>query len=241
MEEPKEIPGFCTIDEIVSEVQNDIGDAADMGQHFRFAQWVIRGYGQLRQFALPVGKEALLPISAQTSTITIPDDFVEFGDIGINVEGQWWSFTLKPELVSTTTQNCGEETLESTHGEGEVLLENNPLLYGITGGVNPYYYKPDLKNHRIIVYANGLTECVLKYISTGISVGTETIIPIIAKEALIAWLHFQRVLNDRKSTPYDIEKRQAIWGSRLKELRIPRNLTAWYDILFSTIRNTPKR
>ena len=82
---------------------------------------------------------------------------------------------------------------------------------------------------------------VLKYVSTGIKVDGKTLIPIIAKEALIAWLHWQRVLNDRGESEAERNRRERIWISRLRELRVPGNLTALYDILYSTIRNTAKR
>lgn len=238
METVQEIAGFCTPDEIVLEVLNDIGDAADMGQFRRYEQWLYRGYGQLRQFALPVGKEKRIKIDPKTSCIVLPDEFVEFGDIGIYIGGQWWSFTEKPELISITEQECGEEVV-SDHDHR--LHEIRSGKYATSGGKNPYYYKKDLRNHRIIVYATNLTHCILKYVSTGIKVDGSTLIPIIAKEALIAWLHYQRTLNDKSADKYEAVKREAIWASRLKELRTPRNLTALYDTLYSTIKNTMKR
>jgi hypothetical protein len=99
----------------------------------------------------------------------------------------------------------------------------------------------DLNSHRIIVYASDLTEVILKYVSTGIKVDGSTLIPIIAKEALIAWLHWQRVLNDKNETLVEKQERKGIWASRLHELRRPRNLTSLYDTLYSTIKNTAKR
>ena len=241
MTEAAEISGFCTIDEIVLEGMNDIGDSANMGQFHRYFQWTIRGYGQLRQFALPVGKEVKLKVNPQTSTVTLPDNYVEFGDIGINVDGQFWSFTEKPELVSTTTDNCAIETMSTTDGEGVHLAENRPGKYAISGGVNTFYYKKDLKNHRIIVYGAGLTWVVLKYVSTGIKVDGSTLIPIVAKEELIAWLHWQRVLNDKNESALERTTRERLWASRLHELRRVTNLTALYDTLYSTLKNSPKR
>jgi len=242
MTEIAEIFGYCTPDEVVAEVLNDIGDSANIGQTLRYTQWCIRGYGQLRQFALPVGKTVRLTIDSQTSTVTLPDDYVDFGDIGTNVKGEFWSFTEKPELIDTTTQDCGLDTLDEDKGEGETLSDVDTYKeYGLSGGRNQYYYKMDLNSHRIIVYASDLTEVILKYVSTGIKVDGSTLIPIIAKEALIAWLHWQRVLNDKNETLAEKQERKSIWASRLHELRKPRNLNSLYDTLYSTIKNTAKR
>ena len=234
MEEIKEISGFCTIDEIVLEVQNDVGDPADMSQHFRFAQWCVRGFGELRKFALPVGKEIRRKIDPKTSAITIPDDFFQWGDIGIYVGDIFWSFTEKPEMKSIIDENCGED-------EMDLKLHSEFVgRYAESGGKNRFYYKKDMHHNRVIVYAKGLTEVILKYISTGIKVSGNTLIPLIAKEALIAWIHWQIELARGAGSASELS-RKMIWGSYFKALRTPRNLTALYDALYSTIKQTAKR
>ena len=192
-----ELSGYTTPKAIVSAVLLDEGDGADMGQYKRYLNWVLRGYKQLKMFALPNAKEVRLDVNPDIYSVTLPDDFVKFVSIGRPYKGKVDTFIQYNELVATTTPECGQETQDSEQGENVTQYNNSYYsLYGMGGGIGQYYYKLDLNNNRILL--NGtptLTTVNLKYISTGIKIGETTLIPVLAEESLIAFVHWQEALN----------------------------------------------
>ena len=67
-----EISGYTTPKQIVSAVLLDEGDGADMGQYKRYLNWVIRGYKQLKLFALPNAKEVRLDVNTDIYSVSFP-------------------------------------------------------------------------------------------------------------------------------------------------------------------------
>jgi hypothetical protein len=192
-----ELSGYTTPKAIVSAVMLDEGDGSDMGQYKRYLNWVIRGYKQLKMFALPNAKEVRIAVNSDIYAVTLPKDFVKFVSIGRPYKGKMDTFIQYNELIATTTEACGQQTQLDSNGENVTQYNDTyNTLYGMGGGIGQYYYKLDLNNDRILINGSPiLTTVILKYISTGIEIGATTYIPVIAEESLIAYVHWQEALN----------------------------------------------
>lgn len=192
-----EISGYTTPKQIVSAVLLDEGDGSDMGQYKRYLNWVLRGYKQLKFFALPNAKEVRLDVNTDIYSVTLPKDYVKFISVGRAYKGKMDTFIQYNDLVATTTLACGEETQSSTNGENVTQYNNTYYtMYGMGGGIGQYYYKLDEDHNRVLLNGSPTLDTVLlRYLSTGIVIGAETQIPVIAEEALIAYVHWQEALN----------------------------------------------
>jgi hypothetical protein len=245
MSENKEnnLKGYTTLKEVVLNTLSGMGKSANMQYYFAFLQFAIRGYKKLNLFHLPITKTAYLTMS-DINTITLPNDYLSFLALGVPYKGRIWTFTKDQGLVSPDTTDCGVQSLSSTEGEDIVKGDTGSLTgYGLQGGVNEYYYKIDLANNRIII--NGLTarKATLVYVSTGISMSETTFIPKIAEEALIAFVHWQRVQYD-DTVPMGIKKdyeEQFIKGCNELEYASMPTIEELYDAVYSAFYQTAKR
>jgi hypothetical protein len=237
------LKGYTTLKEVVMNVLSGMGTKANMQYYFPFMQYAIRGYKKLNLFHLPMPKVAYLPMS-DIGTITLPADYLSFLALGIPYKGRLWTFTKDQGLINPDSESCGVQATDTDSGEGIVKGDTGSLTgYGLQGGVNEYYYKIDLPNNRIII--NGLTTetVTLVYISTGISMSEETMIPKIAEEALISYVHWQRVQYD-DSIPLglkkDYEDQYNKSVSEIEYAQMP-TLDELYDAVYQAFYQTAKR
>jgi hypothetical protein len=237
------LKGYTTLKEVVLNTLSGMGNKGNMQYYFPFLQFAIRGYKKLNLFHLPLTKVVYLPMS-DINTITLPDDYLSFLAVGIPYKGRIWTFTKDQGLVAPDSTDCGIQVLDSTEGETVVKGDTESLTaYGLQGGVNEYYYKIDLANNRIII--NGLTArtCTLAYVSTGISMSGTTFIPKIAEEALIAFVHWQRVQYD-DDVPMGVKKdyeEQFTKGCNELEYASMPTIEELYDAVYQSFYQSAKR
>lgn len=237
------LKGYTTFKEVVLNVLSGMGKKANMQYYLPFLQFAIRGYKKLNLFHLPMTKVAYLAMS-DINTITLPDDYLSFVAVGIPYKGRVWTFTKDQGLVQPDSTESGLQELSSTAGEDVVKGDTGSLTaYGLQGGVNEYYYKIDIANNRIII--NGLTARTvsLAYVSTGISMSETTFIPKVAEEALIAFVHWQRVQYD-DDVPLGIKKdyeNQFNQGCNELEYASMPTIEELYDAVYAAFYQTAKR
>lgn len=237
------LSGYTTLKEVALNAILGMGRKGNTQFYFPFVQYAIRGYKKLNLFHLPMPKVAYLAMS-DINTVQLPDDYLSFYSIGVPYKGRLWTFTKDQSLVSPDSEDCGEGELTTAGGEDIVKGDTGTLTgYGLAGGVNEYYFKLDLPNNRIII--NGLTArtLTLVYISTGISMSEETFIPKIAEEALIAFIHWQRLQYDDEASmalKKDYEQ-QYINGTNEIEASTMPTLDELYDAVYRAIYSSVKR
>lgn len=106
--------------------------------------------------------------------IEMPSDCLNIKDVCVAYRGEWWSMTLKPEMVNTTTTTSGVEGQDTDFGEGVLIPEGVTGTYGTRGGINDYYYSIDWKARRIFTQGAASTTVLLRYVSSGIGISGTT-------------------------------------------------------------------
>lgn len=239
-----EVKGYSTLKTIIANVLNDL-DGGNMAHYKKYMQWAIRGYKELKLFALPIATTVRLPVNSDIYSVTMPDDFVNFVAIGIPYNGKLWTFSEYKDLIPTTTEDCGQETQDTDFGEN-ITQDTGEYIYnyGASGGINQYYYKKDFGNNRVLLNGSPtLTNVVLKYVSTGVNIGSQTFIPKVAEEALIAYIHWKRTQFDKSATAYDKASFKQDWITEFNKLKFVTgsDIEAMYDALYETMIPTIKR
>lgn len=239
-----DLNGLITLKDIIANVMLDLGPEAREGEYARMMQWAIRGYGELQEFHLNYLKETELTIS-DISTVTLPTDFVAFISIGIPINGRYWTFTRDDKILSPQTMDCGEDALNEDNGENVVFGAGGYISgYGVPGGRNDAYYRIDYANNRIILNQNiNRSTVILRYITSGVSLEGETYVPRIARECLIAWIHWKRIQHDSRVARVDKESARRDYYEEVNKLRdiTGPSLEEIYDAIYETIMQVPKR
>lgn len=233
-----------TLDEIVIEVLNDLYGATDMGRYPQFLQWAIRGYKHLRLFDLNNVDTARIEMR-NGGIVELPEDFVSFVAIGIPFKGKFWTFTRNDLIVAPLEKGFCEKEIIPLGEKCGVHIDHGgtPVGYGVSGGLNQYYFEVEEEHDRILVNGFPRTTCLLKYVGTGINVGKDTYVPGVAVEAVIAFIHKQRAKFDPNMTRGEkldfkqdfVEAEEAlrfVTGPSLDELM---------DAFYSSITQTLKR
>lgn len=133
----------------------------------------------VRDFRLYHSNEVITAKVSVTANklIEMPDDMIGFNDLLIPIEGRWWSFTQQKDIVNTTTFTGLVEGRDEDEGEGVDIKHSVSDSYGARGAVNDYNYTIDWNARRIFVDGIESDTVVLKYVSSGITVGAETTVP----------------------------------------------------------------
>jgi len=183
----------------------------------KFYQYSIDGMRELTLFHLNIEKSVKLEMSADLNTVTLPDDFVEFIDLAIPLNGRLWSLTQMRDMNHMTTLESGAETQDADANEGVY----NFLLDKSAGGRNARYYKIDLPNNRIMISGLPQATVVLRYLSNGVSgdANIVTYVPTIAKSALESFIRYQYMLNNLNAPLNRIQMFEKNWRDERGKLR----------------------
>ena len=199
----------------------------------------------LRDFRLFDSKEAVSEKVSIDSLgiIEMPDSMIRFKELSVAVNGEWWTFTEKPNMVNTTTTTLLVEGHDSDFGEGVSVRDGVTNTYGARGGVNAYYFMLDWNARRI--FCDGITSdtVLLKYASSGISITGVTYIPtliVLMLENYLLWKEtfwIKELVRERDSRKKDFD------NERLRVRNVLNSLTAsqWKDLLWGTFSQAPKR
>jgi len=175
--------------------------------------------------------------------IEMPSDMIGFREVGIALNGEWWSFTERPDMVNTTTTTGGVEGHDSTFGEGVALRDNMTYGYGARGAVNDYYYMIDWKARRI--FCDGIVSdtVILKYVSSGISLTDTTYVPTLLTPVVDAYLRWQESFWLRDKIRERDSLRQDYINARLNVRGFLNKLTTSQlkDLFWGTLTESPRR
>jgi hypothetical protein len=237
-----DLKGYVTVRQLANSAIEQMGKKGEMSMYFKMVRYIIRGYKQLNQFSLNMPKVAKLYMN-NINCIDIPEDYMGFVSLGVPYKGRVWTFTRDDKLINPDGFVCGEDTLDGETGETTVIGNTTIAGYGVVGGGNDYYYKIDLPNHRIIINGFPRTTVTLNYISTGISMSSETWIPRIAEEALIAWCQWQRIVYDDTVSGNIKAQYKQEYIEKENEIKFSEmpTLDEFYDAIYSTFMQGLKR
>jgi hypothetical protein len=192
---------------------------------------------------LPV--QTKVTINSTLKCIEMPDDMQSFIDLLTPISGSWWSFTQKNQMVNTTTTTAGVESRDDIQGEGVKTLHDRTGGYGAVGGWNKFNMTLDWASRRIYIDDEYETTdyFVLVYVSSGIKVLDETLVPAFFTPVIDAYLLWK----ESYWLPEFARERQMRYQDYWKEKRDVRDLinsmsvSQWRDIFYSSCTQTIKR
>jgi hypothetical protein len=227
------VKGVTTLKSIVADI---LMDDPDMGLYLKYLNYATRILRELNLFHIRIVNTVRLSMST-LGTVGIPDDYMSFVSLSVPVNGQQWIFTSNEKLIIPDTETGGVQELDIVEGEGVVLGNGSDLAgYGVGGGRNDYYYRIDLPNNRIVINGFNRSTVTLTYVGTGIKIGQETIVPVIAKEAMIAGIQMMIDRRDKTVPMNQKDMSKMIYEEECEKLILIQGPTI--DELFDAIAET---
>jgi hypothetical protein len=163
-----------------------------------FLQLAIDGYRELRLHHVREGVKVVKKTPTSINTVDYPSDYISFVAIGVPLNGKLWTLSREDEIITTTTLSGGQETLDSSKGEGVDIPDYAWAGYGASGGNNiEGYYTLDDINRRIVLNSVTKTEVLLYYVSSGTDLTGTTYVPTKYVPALEAYIMYEDIKFDR--------------------------------------------
>lgn len=193
--------GYHTAAELINEALATVRDfhrtrEKEAGMYF-LSGW--RDFSLYRSSAQV--KEAWRPITA-INTVSFPEDLVRLIDVGVVIDGEFFSFTKADNIVDAISDPLDLE-LDEDRGEDETIRRSPTVGYGAKANNLEYYYKEDRVRRRIrlsrmaldtTIYANR-SEVLIKYVPNGIDDFNSTYVPDDAANLLVSYISYKLVLS----------------------------------------------
>jgi len=175
---------------------------ADENQYRRFLQFAYEGWRELRKGTVKGYEKWVKKTPDAVNRIDFPQDMEEFIALGIPFGGKIWFLTERNDIIATLSEDDeGDDTLDSSDGEGVSLLTVQYENLRATGGVNLYgYFKIDRESQEIIVNATSRDELILVYSTSGIKTDGITYVPNNAHNALVAYILWRDAMGKMRSS-----------------------------------------
>lgn len=190
-------------------------DRSSMHKYQQLLQIAIRGVREMNIDITHTIKSVLLSIDPDLRTADLPEDFIDYSKIGIEVNGQLVTLSVNNDIsLLKRTDSCGN--LEAPVGNGRLAQYYNDSslssypgvyfynvynsygqftgrMYGQGSGLNPVgYYRLDYARRQImfstVVDVNNV---VMEYLSNGLSSTECILVPETAYETLISWIQWK--------------------------------------------------
>lgn len=239
-------------------VMNAIKRTGDhsMNEYFDNLQLAIDCVRELRLYH-EASIEVLYAQPNDAGIVLFPPDMIDYVKVGIEVYGQLFNLTLNENMILNRAQKCGVDLREmhrgvglipqltggyfyAPHFRGSQYIEG---LYGLGGGFNVAYYRPDYKMRRFEF--DGFlknNEVIIEYKSTGISAGS--IISAQAIPVIREYILWQRIENDPRVPTTQKQRKQDQYDAEVEKLRTYTNnftMQEFLDTMYSTYKQSPKR
>ena len=253
-------PGLITLRYCVMSTVNELNEEP-MQYYRRYMQLAIDGFRELKIKYINAPKVAYLAVDTDTKTVQLPTDYVDYVKIAVTQNGQVWTLTRNDKLHLPKGYQCGVDILTSSRQELENIDTSSwggyyftdhlysgrwvTDMYAIGGGFNTAYYRIDEERRQIVL--NGTVpndEIILEYISTGINLCEDTLIPVQALGAIKAYIHWKRVEYDPRVPMGEKARKEALYYVQVRDLNFNEDmitLDEYFDQLYETFKQTPKR
>ena len=221
----------------------EIGDSEEKKYQALVLQRVINTLRDINVNMSNLYEEVPVILNGELNFGKYPNNLIELLSVGIYKDGEFWSFTHKPNMAKTTS-GIGEG-YDTDIGEGE-KIPNRGFNFGARGS-NIGYWVEDDNNRRFRVVNYNQKKVIIKYKSNGISCTGETCIPYIAKDLIMSMVKFSLAIDGipKRFTAaelnYKERERERFKDQYTDLLYLPGNLDEFMDIQFSTLSNVPRR
>lgn len=249
------INNYTTLAQIVKSYMNEKGEKA-LTNFERYLQLAIEGYIDMNVFEIGGVDVAYLDVDTDTRTVPLPTDFITETKVGLNFNGRVYTLTQNTNItIPQPEEICAIEEEAAALSNSTSITDSGfywtywyggwytNAFYGMGGGRNFAYYKIDLTN-RVIIFEGNLLgkKVVLEYKSTGVKAGS--VVPIQARNALKAYIHYASIRNDFRFNAGQIAQAEDRYNKELYSLqRITTSftLTELLDVFYSTTSQSIKR
>jgi hypothetical protein len=180
-------PGFVPLASVVHSFLNATGIYSKVN-YKRFLRIVAENYSDININGTALFKTANIVVGA-TNTIPWPSDYIDYVRIGVGFAGKIFTLTKNEAIVGVDAISCGEDVVDADLSN---QIETDWYShYTASGGKNFMYYRSDKETRRIIFDGDGIGRTIiLQYISSGVSVDGETMIPASMLKMLRKYLHW---------------------------------------------------
>jgi hypothetical protein len=209
----------------------------------RLLQFIVDGVSEINMFHLDISgtKKGMFDIT-QINTVDLPSDFIDYIVIGRVINGRIVSLSRNEALAIPIDIDCG---LDANPYKDAIVDFPKFYHYGLGGGYNIAEYRIDKRDRRIII--SGVvpgSQIYMEYISTGVSLNEETVIPRYAVPVLRAYADWKRTEYDDKKPLYDKQRKAMMYQFELERADSLVNSMTVDEILdqvYKGYRQTPKR
>lgn len=234
--------GYYLANQIVDEALAGIGDF-NRKNYMEAAMYFMRGYRDFQLFDAFQEKEQWITINTSVNTVAMPDDLIRETEVGVNIRGEFFSFTRSDDMVSPSDPIDGQ--LFTARNEGDSIDRSPQAGYGAKGLNLEYYYKPDYNKRRIVLNRASVdtvrfadrTEVLVKFISNDVDDLDTTRIGMDAANMLISFIEWKMVAARPKDYPLGYaDRKQAEYDrneSRYRILLLP-NVDELLDTIYET-------
>lgn len=243
--------GFISIRDVVLSALNRA--TQDTKYFEQFAVICTEQLAELNIYHTKQFREGYFPIS-NVGIVQLPPDYIDYcTNPSFIINNIPHTLTLDNTIPLDTPIDCGEDTNpqpihgHSSHG-GAYHEGYGRTKYWQTGGKNICYFRVDMNNRIIKLRGHILTDKLyIEYVSTGLSLDTETIVPRELMPVLRNYLLWQSAeLNPArtKGDVYLMQSRKSEYDKSLDlYMHFKNSLTVdeFLDTIRSSYKQTPKR
>jgi hypothetical protein len=196
--------GYFTLRQVVLSALNRTG--VDEKYFEQMATIAAECFAELNIYYSDSIRVAYLPIS-KANMVALPDDYIDYvRNPSVIANNRIHTLTEDNKIPLDTPIDCGNDTNpQPIHKYSEAYGEGaTPVSYGTGGGKNIGYYRIDKQNR--VIRLSGLSVphssvgkkriLYLEYVSTGLSLDSETIVPREVVPVIRQYLIWQSVEND---------------------------------------------
>jgi hypothetical protein len=158
----------------------------------------------------------------------LPSDYMRYSKIALNYGGRLITLGLDVNMnIPTTMQATNFEQVnndEASTNQGVFFINHTwrgtyyPALFALGGGFNQAYYRIDPTN-TFIQLSNGVDggDVVLEYLSTGIDVNSQTLVPPYYLEPMRNYIIWQLAEFEPQKYPVNSQNRERIYTESMAE------------------------
>src|ERR1017187_2313601 len=217
--------GFHCINEIVSGVRLRLKDKTQQ-RIKEYTQYAIDCLRELNISDATTIKAAMLTMNQSSRSCSFPSDMIDFTRIAIKINGCLYTLGNNENLELPTAQQCGipirdicNDNFNPDAIQGGFFWAagvwdgyNYTPMYSVGGGFSINYYRCDRKNRMFYFDGDIMNYPVyIEYISDGVNLSGETIVPTIMLDVLRLYTIWQVTAYDPKANQYDKEKSQKLF------------------------------
>ena len=220
--------GLVKIDHVVLSFLNERNEGFE--NYMRYKQIVIEGLTQALGVSHSEGTKIYYSVVNVVDNVYLPADYITYSRIGIVINGQIHTLTRNDRLVMPEKVVCGVEEVNRD------LLEklNLPLKlnYAKGGGYNVGEFRVD-DRERVIRFRGALAGklVVVEYKSSGISLDSQTFIPVMMIPTLKEYLEYTLIKRDRDVPEVKVERCRRQYLEAKRQYIKRKNPFNIYDIL----------